>query len=49
MFVDIKNGFSGAQVIHKLFCSEEHKGDPCAATRLAIVRAAAEIGKAVKR
>ncbi len=48
MFVDIKDGFSGAQVIHKSFCSEEHKGDPCAATRLAIVRAAAEIGKEMK-
>ena len=48
MFVDIKNGFSGAQVIHKSFCSEEHKGDPCAATRRAIVRAAAEIGKKMK-
>ena len=45
MFVDIKNGFSGAQVIHKSFCSEEHKGDPYAATRRAIVRAAAAIGE----
>ena len=45
MFVDIKNGFSGAQVIHKSFCSEEHKGDSYAATRRAIVRAAAAIGE----
>ena len=29
-------------------CLNTHKGDPCAATRRAIVRAAAEIGKAMK-
>lgn len=28
-------------------CAEKNKGDPCASTRRAIVRAAAEIGKAM--
>lgn len=33
----------GLPIVH-----EKHDGDPCAATRLAIVRAAAEIGRAMQ-
>jgi len=44
---------NGTQVIHDSFdimdyVIEEHNGNPCAATRRAIVRAAAEIAKEMK-
>ena len=47
MNIDVTNGASGAQVLHVAFCSEPHGNNPYAATRRAIVRAAAEIGKAM--
>lgn len=39
-------GTNSARIIQEFF--EDHKGDECAATRRAIVRAAAEIGKAMQ-
>lgn len=37
----------GLDGICGVYCVEQHKGDPCAATRRAIVRAAAEIGRSM--
>lgn len=49
MNVDIVTGASSAQLIGVAFCSEPHQGtDPYAATRRAVVRAAAAIGKDMK-
>ena len=48
MLIDVVDDASGANVINYKFCSEEHNNDPYAATRRAIVRAAAEIGKDMK-
>jgi hypothetical protein len=45
--VYVVDGCSGAQALHVVFCSEPHACDPYAATRRAIVRAAAEIGRAM--
>lgn len=45
MCIDIIENASGAHVINYKFCTELHNGDPCAATRKAILRTAAEIGK----
>ncbi len=46
--VDIIEEASGAGALHHKWCSEINNGDPYAATRRAIVRAAAEIGKEIK-
>lgn len=52
--LQIGNGISAAQAPSHdelqcyFYCSEAHNGDPYAATRQAIVRAAAEIGKEIK-
>lgn len=46
MNLDFVNGNSGAQLIGVGFFSEPHNSYPYAATRRAIVRAAAEIGRA---
>jgi hypothetical protein len=46
MNLDVVDGYSGAQVLDVVWCSEPHHGNPLAATRRAITRAAAEIGKA---
>ena len=46
--VDVTDGYSGAQALHVAFCSQPHNDDPYAATRRAIVRAAAEIGRNMK-
>jgi hypothetical protein len=48
MTVDITDEASGAGAIGLKWCSEPYKDDPYAATRRAIVRAAAEIGKEMK-
>ena len=41
-------GFELSEPIIKLLAKEAHDGDACAATRRAIVRAAAEIGKGME-
>jgi hypothetical protein len=46
MNLDVVDGYSGAQVLDVVWCLEPHHGNPLAATRRAITRAAAEIGKA---
>jgi hypothetical protein len=48
MTVDITDEASGAGAIGLKWCSEPYKDDPYAATRRAIVRAAAEIGRSMK-
>jgi hypothetical protein len=48
MTVDITDEASGAGAIGLKWCSEPYKDDPYAATRRAIVRAAAEIGKGLR-
>jgi hypothetical protein len=48
MNLDVVDASSGAQVLHVAWCSEPHHDDPLAATRRAIVRAAAEIGRSMK-
>ena len=45
MNLDVIDGSSGAQLLHVVWCSEPHHGNPLAATRRAITRAAAAIGK----
>jgi len=45
MNIDIIEEAAGAHVINYRFCSELNNGDPYAATRRAVVRCAAEIGK----
>jgi len=45
MTVDVTDEASGAGAIGLKWCSEPYKDDRCAATRRAIVRAAAEIGR----
>ena len=49
MFVDVVDGSSGVQILERAFCSEAHGSDPLAATRRAIVRAAAEIGESMAK
>jgi hypothetical protein len=48
MIVDVTDEASGAGAIGLKWCSEPYKDDPYAATRRAIVRAAAEIGKGLR-
>ena len=48
MNLDVVDASSGAQVLHVAWCSEPHYDDPLAATRRAITRAAAEIGRNMK-
>jgi hypothetical protein len=48
MNLDVVDASSGAQVLHVAWCSEPHHDDPLAATRRAITRAAAEIGRSMK-
>ena len=46
LLVDVTHEATGAQVLNVSFVSELHNGDPYAATRRAIVRAAAALGDA---
>ena len=48
LMVDVTEGASGAHALNIAFCTEAHNSDPLAATRRAIVRAAAEIGKGME-
>lgn len=43
--IDVTDGYSGVQALNVAFYSEPHGADRFSATRRAIVRAAAEIGK----
>ena len=47
LMIDVINDATGVQALDVAWCIEQHKGDQYAATRRAIVRAAAEIGKAM--
>ena len=48
LMMDVTPEATGVQAINVAFCSELHDPDPFAATRRAIVRAAAELGKAMQ-
>ena len=48
LLLDVIEGASGVQALNIAFFSEIHHDDPYAATRRAIVCAAAEIGKGMK-
>lgn len=48
LLIDIIDGYSCAQALNVGLFSEEHNGNSFAATRRAIVRAAAEIGRGME-
>jgi hypothetical protein len=49
LLVDVCEEATGAQALNMAFCTEPINSDPYAATRRAITRAAAEIGKTLDK